>query len=85
LALCSHFLFLYSDCFGFEFHLESIKEMCRIAKEVRIFPLLTLKGERSLYIDRIKNEIQRLGVKSEIVKVKYELQKGGSEMIVFNS
>ena len=44
LALCSHFLFLYSDQFSEEFHLESILEMCRVAKEVRIFPLLKLSG-----------------------------------------
>ena len=39
LALCSHFLFLYSEQFSSEFHLRSIQELCRVAKEVRIFPL----------------------------------------------
>ena len=47
LALCSHFLFLYSEHLSFEFHLESIRELCRIAEEVRIFPLLNLAQARS--------------------------------------
>ena len=50
LALCSHFLFLYSEHLSFEFHLESIRELCRIAEEVRIFPLLNLAQARSPYI-----------------------------------
>ncbi|MEY3302623.1 MAG: hypothetical protein RLZZ139_995, partial [Cyanobacteriota bacterium] len=53
LALCSHFLFLYSEHLSFEFHLESIRELCRIAEEVRIFPLLNLAQARSPYIDEI--------------------------------
>lgn len=48
LALCSHFLFLYSDHFSLEFHQSSILEMLRIAKEVRIFPLMTLSLKNHL-------------------------------------
>jgi hypothetical protein len=40
LALCSHFLFTYSDLLSQDFHLASIRELCRVAQEVRIFPLL---------------------------------------------
>ena len=42
LALCSHFLFLYSDQLSYEFHRASVLEMLRVASEIRIFPLLTL-------------------------------------------
>jgi len=42
LALCSHFLFLYSTQLGEAFHRAAIHEMCRVAVEVRIFPLLAL-------------------------------------------
>lgn len=38
LALCSHFLFLYSDHFPYAFHRAAIAEMLRVAAEVRIFP-----------------------------------------------
>jgi len=47
LAWSSHFLFLYSEHFNEEFHKQAIAEMLRVAKEVRIFPLLTLNNTRS--------------------------------------
>ncbi|MEI6329431.1 MAG: SAM-dependent methyltransferase [Pseudanabaena sp. ELA645] len=83
LALCSHFLFLYSDHLSYDFHLDSIRELCRLAEEVRIFPLLTLAQERSPYIDPIRSTLAEEGIKSEIVEVAYELQKGGNQMIKF--
>lgn len=42
LALCSHFLFLYSDHLSYEFHRTAILELLRVAGEVRVFPLMTL-------------------------------------------
>jgi hypothetical protein len=83
LALCSHFLFLYSEHLSFEFHLESIRELCRIAEEVRIFPLLNLAQARSPYIDEICSILAKEGISSEIMQVPYELQKGGNQAIIF--
>ncbi|PZO41927.1 MAG: SAM-dependent methyltransferase [Pseudanabaena frigida] len=83
LALCSHFLFLYSEHLSFEFHLDSIRELCRIAEEVRIFPLLTLSQLRSQYIDEICSTLAQEGISSEIIQVTYELQKGGNQAIIF--
>jgi hypothetical protein len=83
LALCSHFLFLYSEHLSFEFHLDSIRELCRIAEEVRIFPLLTLAQARSPYIDEICSILAKEGISSEIIQVPYELQKGGNQAIIF--
>ena len=37
ISLCSHFLFLYSEQLSDKFHMASIKELCRVAQEVRIF------------------------------------------------
>ncbi|MFM7602211.1 MAG: SAM-dependent methyltransferase [Pseudanabaena sp.] len=83
LALCSHFLFLYSEHLSFEFHLESIRELCRIAEEVRIFPLLNLAQARSPYIDQICGTLAKESIRSEIIQVPYELQKGGNQAIIF--
>jgi hypothetical protein len=47
LAVCSHLLFLHSDLLSEAFHIESVRELCRVAKEVRVFPLLTLRHEPS--------------------------------------
>ena len=83
LALCSHFLFLYSEHLSFDFHLDSIRELCRIAEEVRVFPLLTLAQARSPYINEICNTLDKEGISSEVIQVPYELQKGGNQAIIF--
>jgi hypothetical protein len=61
LALCSHFLFLYSDQLSEVFHQLAIQEMCRISREVRVFPLLALGGARSKHIDRILEDTRDAG------------------------
>ncbi|BAY07926.1 SAM-dependent methyltransferase [Calothrix sp. NIES-2098] len=81
LALCSHFLFLYSDHFTYNFHLNSIEEMLRIAKEIRIFPLITLMLKPSPHLDAIVKHYTAKGYNVEIEKVEYELQIGGNQML----
>ncbi|MBW4693371.1 MAG: SAM-dependent methyltransferase [Lyngbya sp. HA4199-MV5] len=82
LALCSHFLFLYSEQLDYSFHLQSIQEMLRVSREVRIFPLLTLMRERSPHLDPVIETLTGQGYRLAIQKVPYELQKGGNEMLV---
>jgi hypothetical protein len=84
LALCSHFLFLYSEHYDYQFHYESILEMLRVSREVRIFPLLTLMLEPSPYCDRIVRELRDRGYIVTITKVEYELQKGGNKMLAIS-
>lgn len=81
LALCSHFLFTYSDHFSETFHLESILELCRVAREVRIFPLLKISGELSPYVDFVKKELKAKKYSVEIQPVPYEFQKDGNQML----
>ncbi len=81
LALCSHFLFLYSDQLDLDFHINSILEMCRVAHEVRIFPLLKLGAEPSPYLKPVMTTIEGRGYKAEIVGVDYEFQRGGNKMM----
>jgi hypothetical protein len=38
LALCANFLFLYAGHLDYGFHLAAVEELCRVAREVRIFP-----------------------------------------------
>lgn len=81
MALCSHFLFLYSKQFDYNFHLSSIIEMLRIAKEVRIFPLITLNLKQTPYLEPLLNELKSKGYNAVTEKVKYEIQKGGNKML----
>jgi hypothetical protein len=82
LALSSHFHFLHSDNLSLDFHLQSIAEMLRVAKEVRIFPLLDVNGNESPYVETVMNEYEKKGYSAEKVKVDYEFQKGGNKMLV---
>ena len=56
LALCSHFLFLYTTQLGDSFHWRAIREMCRVATEVRIFPLLALGAVPSPLVEPMAAE-----------------------------
>src|SRR5262245_49377512 len=69
LALCSHLLFLYSNQLDAVFHGEAIQELCRVAREVRIFPLLALSGDRSPYVDRNLAELLEAGHEVSIENV----------------
>jgi hypothetical protein len=81
LALSSHFLFTYSDHFSEAFHLNSILELRRVATEVRIFPLLTVSGEVSPWLNSIITQLQQHNYHTEIQTVSYEFQKGGNQML----
>lgn len=81
LALCSHFLFLYTKHLSLDFHVAAIKEMLRVAKEVRIFPLLELDGLKSPYVRGIISEFRKNGYKAAVRKVNYEFQCGGNKML----
>jgi len=81
LALSSHFLFLYTQQLGAEFHRAAVQEMCRVASEVRICPLLALGGRRSPFVDTLVAELAGSRFDVSIDNVPYEFQRGGNEMI----
>jgi ubiquinone/menaquinone biosynthesis C-methylase UbiE len=82
LALCSHFLFAYSHLLSEEFHRSAITEMCRVAKEVRVFPLLqSFSGEESHHLNPIVTELKKRSFCVEIQEAPYEFQKGGNKML----
>jgi hypothetical protein len=82
LALCSHLLFTYSDLLSLEFHVESIRELCRVAKEARVFPLLPSFGTgHSPHLAPVMETLSAQGCLCEIKRVPYEFQKGGNEML----
>lgn len=82
LALCSHFLFTYSDQFSFDFHIAAILELCHVANEVRLFPLLeNFTGVDSPYVQEVVNQLKEKGHEVRIEKVDYEFQKKGNQML----
>jgi hypothetical protein len=80
LALCSHFLFLYTEHLSEAFHRSAILELCRVACEVRIFPLLGLDGRTSRYVAKIVEDL-RDSCAVSLETVPYEFQRGGNQMM----
>ncbi len=85
LALCSHFLFTYSELLSTDFHISSIEEMCRVAAEARVFPLLQGYGGRSPHLQPVVGRLKERGYRVEVVRVPYEFQRGGDEMLAVAS
>lgn len=81
LAVSSHFLFLYSQKMDLSIHIKGFRELLRVAKEVRAFPLLDLDGARSAHLDAVFATFTREGFEVEIREVPYEFQVGGNEML----
>lgn len=81
LALCSHLLFLYSEQLSTEFHCQAIQELLRVARQVRVFPLLTLGGMPSPHLDPVCKHLRGTGHTCEIKMVDYEFQRGGNQML----
>jgi hypothetical protein len=81
LALCSHLLFTYSQQLSCEFHCRAILEMCRVAKEVRVFPLLDLGGQRTPHFDPVCRFLRENGEYFEVQPMEYEFQRGSNKML----
>lgn len=81
LAVCSHLLFLYSDLLTEDFHIRAVRELCRVARETRIFPLLTQSRQPSPHLSAVRSALAADGYATEVVSVGYEFQKGGNQML----
>jgi len=82
LALCSNFLFLYSEHLPLQFHVDSVVELCRVAAEARIFPLLELGGAESRHVRPLTEDLRARGFDLAVLPVPYEFQRGGNQMLV---
>lgn len=81
LAVCSHFLFLYSEQLPAQFHLDSIRNLIRVAEEVRLFPLLELGSIPSRHVESVVTLLRNDGLRVSIETVDYEFQRGGNQMM----
>ena len=81
LALCSHFLFLYSKQLSEEFHYKAVTELCRVAGEIRIFPLIDLEGNLSVHLKPVSKLLKQDGLSTRLKQVPYEFQKGANQML----
>ncbi len=82
LALCSHLLFFYADQLPREFHVDGVAELCRVAGQVRVFPLVDLNAAPSPQVAPALERLRALGFEPRVERVPYEFQRGGNEMLV---
>ncbi len=80
LVLCSHLLFLYSAEFDTETHISYLLELLRVGREVRVYPLLDMAGNRSRHLD---HTIQKMRDRAdvEVVPVPFEFRRGDTNML----
>lgn len=81
MALSSHYLFGDIDNLDVNFHIKIIKELARVAKEVRIFPLIDREGQASPYLGPVLLELQHDNYGVEVRSVPYSLQSQGNAML----
>ena len=85
LALCSHFLFLYADQFGPEFHEQAVLEMVRVCRpggEVRIYPLKSLRWEPYPHMEALFAAIRKAGAAPRLEQSDLPFIPGTSELLV---
>ena len=82
LALSSHVLFTHSERLFFDLHVAAIEEMCTVAAEARVFPLLKSYGGPSPHLEPAVDILRARGYQAEVRRVPYEIQRGGDEMLV---
>lgn len=86
LLVSSHLLFVYDDRLNYEFHKNSILEMLRVSKEVRIFPLVDFQNKNqdkeknfSPFVYRILEDLKNCTC--QIKKVDFEFQAKANYML----
>ncbi|WP_276260818.1 class I SAM-dependent methyltransferase [Haloglomus litoreum] len=82
LALSANLLFLYDDRLDGAFHAAALRELARVAGEVRVFPLASLDTERSKLVEPTIERLRADGIAVETRTVPYEFQPGATEMLV---
>lgn len=85
LALVSHFLFLYDDVLSYQFHLDAILELCRVAKEVRIFPIVSNFDKNSTHLNSLMTELSSKGFITKIKTSNYKFISSSSDFLVIKN
>lgn len=81
LALSAHYLFADLDDQDVNFHLAIIKELARVAKEVRIFPLIDRHNQPSPFLGPVLLGLQAENYGVEVKEVKFHLQESDNAML----
>lgn len=81
IALSSHYLFAGLDEQDTDFHVKVIMELGRVAKEVRIFPLIDRNSHPSPFLGPVLLALQEHNFGVEVKSCAYHLQRKGNAML----
>lgn len=84
LALSAHLLFLYDNRFDRTFHAASLRELARVAREVRVYPLQGLDAEPSALLEGVLEGLKLEGYDVDIRSIPFEFQRGSTEQLVIS-
>ena len=85
LVLSAHLLFFYSANRDLAFHLDAVRELLRIGREVRIFPIVDVNSNPSPFLSPVIDELGADGIACSVERVPYHFQKTGNEMLQLKS
>jgi hypothetical protein len=85
LVLSSHLLFSYADRLDHDFHVASLRELARVGREVRVFPLVPVGMTESPHLQRVRSALTTAALYTTVHPVNYEFQRGGNAMLVVST
>jgi hypothetical protein len=59
----------------------AVEEMCRVAAEARVLPLLGAYGVPSSHVEPVIRVLRERGYTAEVRRVPYEFLRGGNHML----
>jgi hypothetical protein len=83
-ALCGYLLFAYPDHLDHAAHERALRELLRVAGEVRVYPLIDTAYERYPGIDDLRRTLAADDIESEVRHVDYAFQRGADEVLVLS-
>ncbi|WP_327591651.1 hypothetical protein [Streptomyces chartreusis] len=84
LALSGHFLFTYADRLSSAFHRAALRELLRVAEEVRVYPLRTHLDESAAWHPCLAEYLPGSGVRGQIVVVQPQSDQADRHMLMLS-
>ena len=81
LALVSHLLFLYGDDLSLGMHIASLLELVRVARIVRVYPLINLDGRPSSHLEGVRCALHARGIPFRLRAAGLGFQRGATHML----
>jgi hypothetical protein len=82
LALCSFLFFLRPERHSISFHIDGLTELIRVAREVRVFPILQVDGRVPDYAEDIYDWLRAKEISVSFLSVPPTLHKGADRVLV---